>query len=59
MKQQMRADALQPLHEGPLEEPGPQMMPPSTAPENQFSPELLEEATQFLRLQVRRIAINP
>ena len=56
MKQQMRADALQPLHEDSLEEQGPvapNMKSSSVAPEDQFSPEILEEATQFLRLQVR------
>jgi len=49
LKQQMRADALQPLHDDPLGEPGPVMK----SPEDQFSPEVLEEATQFLRLQAQ------
>lgn len=56
MKQQMRADALQPLHDDSLEEQGPvvpNMKSSSVAPEDQFSPELLEEATQFLRLQAQ------
>lgn len=56
MKQQMRADALQPLYDDSLEEQGPvvpNMKSSSVAPEDQFTPEILEEATQFLRLQVR------
>ena len=59
MKQQMRADALQPLRDDSLlEEQGP-VVPKSSsvAPEDQFSPDILEEATQFLRLQVRFVKI--
>ncbi|KDR83538.1 hypothetical protein GALMADRAFT_235745 [Galerina marginata CBS 339.88] len=60
LRRQMQADALQPItnpDEDDLSEgPGSSGKMKSSAPvsaEDQFSPELLEEATQFLRLQAQ------
>lgn len=59
LKKQMQADALQPVH--PADEDDEQedllgrssaAMKSSVSNEDQYSRELLEEATQFLRLQV-------
>lgn len=60
LRKQMQADALQPVDPDALtsvpESVGSssgQMKSSSVGAEDQFPPELLEEATQFLRLQVR------
>ncbi|KAF8205135.1 hypothetical protein BJ912DRAFT_1018351 [Pholiota molesta] len=54
LRKQMQVDALQPINDDDdLTEERPENVKSSGAAEDQFSPELLEEATQFLRLQDR------
>jgi hypothetical protein len=56
----MQVDALQPINDDDdLTEERSENVKSSGAAEDQFSPELLEEATQFLRLQVRKSLIGP
>ncbi|KAF9483997.1 hypothetical protein BDN70DRAFT_873137 [Pholiota conissans] len=54
LRKQMQADALQPITDDlDLPEDHAEQMKSSLAAEDQFSPEVLEEATQFLRLQAQ------
>jgi hypothetical protein len=53
LRKQMQADALQPINDdGDLVDVQEVKMKSSVLAENNYSVELLEEATQFLRLQV-------
>lgn len=55
LRWQMQADALQPLHHGPEDDDsaeGSQTKSSAASGVDHYTPEILEEATQFLRLQV-------
>lgn len=55
LRRQMQADALQPTV-GSEDDP---LMGESVSIADQFSPDILEEVTQFLRLQVRSCCTVP
>lgn len=60
LRKQMQIDALQPINDdADLDDGRAEVMKSSLAAEDQYPPELLEEATQFLRLQVRRSSYIP
>ena len=60
LRRQIQIDALQPINDdADLENGRAEVMKSSLAAEDQYSPELLEEATQFLRLQVCRSSYTP
>ena len=53
LRLQMQADALQPLHAEDDENSTSRDKATAVSPLDQYSSDILEEATQFLRLQVR------
>ena len=53
LREQMQSDALLPINDdGDLKGEGNDVMKTLLAGEDQYSPDLLEEVAQFLRLQV-------